>query len=47
MFAGPQGGFDGLDRVNLLLPRSLPAGTVEIGLTIDDWDANTVKLNIR
>ena len=47
-FAGPQGGFDGLDQVNLLLPRSLVgAGRVEVGLTVDGYDANKVSITIR
>ena len=39
MFTGQQGGFDGLDQVNLRLPRSLmAAGQVEIAVNLDGWD---------
>ena len=47
-FAGPQGQFDGLDQVNVRLPRSLAGvGRVEIGLTVDGWEANTVTVTIQ
>jgi len=48
LFAGPQGGFDGLDQVNLRIPRSLAAaGKVEIDLSVDGSEANKVTVNIR
>jgi uncharacterized protein (TIGR03437 family) len=48
LFAGPQGGFDGLDQVNLRIPRSvIGAGKVEIDVTVDGWEANKVTVNIR
>jgi uncharacterized protein (TIGR03437 family) len=47
-YAGMQGGFVGLDQVNLLLPRSLIGrGEAEIVLQVDGRVANTVKVNIR
>jgi uncharacterized protein (TIGR03437 family) len=47
-YAGPQADFDGLDQVNLLLPRSLGGrGPVEIALSMDGWDANRVSVSIR
>ena len=47
-YAGPQADFDGLDQVNLLLPRSLAGrGQVEIALGMDGWDANRVTVSIR
>src|SRR5262249_26837745 len=47
-YAGPQGEFDGLDQVNVLLPRTLAGrGRVEVALGIDGWDANRVMVNIR
>jgi uncharacterized protein (TIGR03437 family) len=47
-YAGPQADFDGLDQVNLLLPRSLAGrGQVEIRLGIDGWDSNKVTVGIR
>ena len=49
LFAGPQGGFVGLDQVNLgPLPRSLIGrGEVEIVLTVDGKEANTVTVSFR
>ncbi len=47
-YAGPQPDFDGLDQVNLLLPRSLIGrGRVEIALSIQSWDGNRVTISIR
>jgi uncharacterized protein (TIGR03437 family) len=47
-FAGPQGSYDGLDQVNLLLPRTLAgSGTVDIALTVDGWEANIVTVTVR
>jgi len=47
-FAGPQGGNEGLDQINALLPRSLMgAGTVDVKVTIDGQTANTVNVQIR
>ena len=49
LFAGPQGGFVGLDQVNLgPLRRSLIGrGEVEIVLTVDGKVANTVTVSLR
>ncbi|MDX2032764.1 MAG: hypothetical protein SF339_18955 [Blastocatellia bacterium] len=48
LFLGPQGGFVGLDQMNLLLPRSLAGrGEVDLVLTVDSQPANIVKLQIR
>jgi len=48
MFAGPQGGFVGLDQVNLLIPRSLAGrGEVDVTLIVNGKLANTVKVNIK
>ena len=48
LFAGPQGSYDGLDQVNLRIPRSLAgAGTVEIALAVDGWEANIVTVIVR
>ena len=48
LYAGPQGGFVGLDQVNVRLPRSL-IGRGELGvvLTVAGRPANTVKVNIK
>jgi uncharacterized protein (TIGR03437 family) len=48
LFAGAQGGFSGLDQVNVLLPRTLMGrGEIEIALSVDGWNANVVTVNIR
>ncbi len=48
LYAGAQGGFSGLDQVNLLLPRSLAGrGNVDLALTVDGKFANTVQLNVK
>ncbi len=47
-FAGAQGGFVGLDQVNVRLSRALIGrGEVDIGLTVDGRAANTVKVGIK
>jgi uncharacterized protein (TIGR03437 family) len=46
-FIGAQGS-PGLDQVNLRLPRSLAGrGDVDLSLTVDGKNANTVRLNIK
>jgi uncharacterized protein (TIGR03437 family) len=46
-YAGPQGGFVGLDQVNVLLPRTLRGrGEVDVVLTAGGKTANTVKVNL-
>jgi len=48
LFAGPQGGFVGLDQINLAVPRSLIGrGEVDLILTVDGQPSNTVRVNIR
>jgi len=51
VFAGPQGSSDGLDQVNLRLPRYLAgAGKVGIVINVDGWGgwgAKRVTVNIR
>jgi len=47
-FAGAQGGFVGLDQVNLRLPRSLAGrGDVDLVLKVDGQMANVVTVKIR
>jgi uncharacterized protein (TIGR03437 family) len=47
-YAGQQVEVDGLDQVNLFLPRSLAGrGQIEIALGIDGWDADRVTVSIR
>ena len=48
VYAGAQGGYVGLDQVNVLLPRSLAGrGDVEVKLVVDLQTTNTVKINIK
>jgi uncharacterized protein (TIGR03437 family) len=47
-YAGPQGVFVGLDQLNVLLPASLAGrGEVDLVLTVDGKNANTLRLNIK
>jgi uncharacterized protein (TIGR03437 family) len=47
-YAGPQFQFDGLDQVNVDVPRSLMgAGEVNVVLTVDGITANVVTINIK
>ncbi len=47
-FAGDQGGFTGLDQINIELPRSLAgSGLVDVTLIVDGQIANVVQINIR
>lgn len=46
-YAGPQGGFAGLDQVNIRVPRSLAGqGNVDVVLTVDGKTANTVTVRV-
>jgi uncharacterized protein (TIGR03437 family) len=48
LFAGPQGGFEGVDQTNIRIPRSLAGrGNVDLLLSVDGKSANTVSLNIK
>jgi uncharacterized protein (TIGR03437 family) len=48
VYAGPQGGFAGLDQVNLRVPRKLAdRGEAEISVNVDGVAANVVQVNIR
>lgn len=48
LFAGAQGGFVGLDQVNVRLARTLIGrGEVDLALSVDGAAANTVRVNIR
>jgi uncharacterized protein (TIGR03437 family) len=47
-YAGPQGGFAGVDQLNLLVPSRLAGrGEVEIRLNVDGRVANPVRVQIR
>ncbi len=47
-FAGPQGSLDGLDQLNLQVPRSLAGrGEVSLAFSVDGNNANPVKVVIK
>jgi uncharacterized protein (TIGR03437 family) len=47
-YAGAQGGYVGLDQVNVSLPRSLAGrGEMDVNLVVDGHAANTVKINVK
>jgi len=48
VYAGPQGGFVGLDQLNLRLDRKLAGrGVVDLQLAVDGATSNVVKIHIR
>lgn len=48
IFAGAQGTYDGLDQVNIALPRSLAGrGDVDVTLSVDGSNANPVSIKIK
>jgi uncharacterized protein (TIGR03437 family) len=48
LFAGAQGGFVGLDQVNVRVSRALAGrGEVEISATVDGKPANVVSVNVK
>ena len=48
LYAGAQGGFAGLDQLNIRVPRSLAGrGEVDVVVLVDGKAANTVRVNIR
>ncbi len=47
-YAGPQGGYAGLDQVNVRVPRALAGrGLVEVALVVGEQTANVVTIDIR
>lgn len=47
-YAGAQGGFAGLDQMNILIPRTLAGrGEVDVLVTIDGETANPVRIKIK
>jgi uncharacterized protein (TIGR03437 family) len=47
-YAGPAGGFPGLDQINRRLPRSLSGrGPVNLKVTVDGSSANPVTISVR
>jgi uncharacterized protein (TIGR03437 family) len=48
LYAGPVSGFEGLDQINALLPRSLTGrGEAEVSITVDGKTANVVRVSIK
>ncbi len=48
LYAGEQGGFVGLDQLNVRVPRSLAGrGEVDVSLTVDGRAANPVRVSFR
>jgi uncharacterized protein (TIGR03437 family) len=47
-YAGPQNQFEGLDQINVQIPRNLAgAGVVAVALTVDGVLANTVRIQTK
>jgi uncharacterized protein (TIGR03437 family) len=47
-FAGPQGSLEGVDQVNLLLPRIIAGhGPMNVSVTVDGYESNTVVIEAR
>ena len=48
LFAGSQGAFQGLDQVNVRIPRAVAgSGEVDLALTVDGQTANPVRLSFQ
>jgi uncharacterized protein (TIGR03437 family) len=48
LYAGQQGGFVGLDQVNVRIPRSLAGrGEMDVVLRVDGVTANTVRISVK
>ncbi len=46
-YAGTQGGLLGLDQANVLIPRTVRRGEIDVVLTIDGKATNTVKIAVK
>ncbi len=47
LYAGPQGGFVGLDQINLQIPASLAGrGRIDVIVTVNNRAANTIQLQV-
>jgi len=44
MFVGAQGGFAGLDQINVMIPPTTPGGMTDLSLVADGQPSNTVQL---
>lgn len=48
LYAGDPGEFTGQDQINVRIPRSLIGrGELDVALTVDGQNANTVKINVK
>ncbi|MFN0124820.1 MAG: choice-of-anchor V domain-containing protein [Blastocatellia bacterium] len=47
LYAGPQGGFVGVDQVNIRIPRTVTSGNAEVELTVDGARSNRVLINFK
>ncbi|HQR36614.1 MAG TPA: NF038122 family metalloprotease [Blastocatellia bacterium] len=48
LFAGPQGEFEGLDQLNLRIPRNLAGrGEVEVIVNMGGYEANRVRIHLK
>ena len=48
LYSGPQNQYEGLDQVNLRLPRSLAGrGEMDVALWVDGVRANTVRISVQ
>jgi uncharacterized protein (TIGR03437 family) len=48
LYAGPQGGFVGLDQINLQIPNNLAGrGKIDVTITVNNRAANTIQLQIQ
>lgn len=46
-FAGAQGGFAGLDQLNVRIPRSLSGGEFDVAVTVDGKASNVVRVALK
>ena len=47
-YAGPQGGYPGLDQINILIPSNLAGqGQVNLTLSVFTTNANTILLDFQ
>ena len=46
-FAGAQGGYAGLDQLNIRIPRSLAGGEFDVAVTVDGKASNVVRVALK
>ncbi|MFN0109185.1 MAG: DUF1800 family protein [Blastocatellia bacterium] len=47
IYAGAQGGYAGLDQLNIRIPRSLPGGEFDVAVTVEGKAANVVRVALK